>query len=188
MNKKLMAVIFAFIFCMVGCGKDDSKQITEMAMKIEDAKLYHFYFISGPVPADISPLADENNPYPTTKYFRLDDNYGTIETIKDKASRYYTTEFIENNFLNELEPRFEGQPPYLLEYDGKLYCNLNYGLGGPMMYKTETVKIINRDENIAEFEIERYHPLDETSIKKVTVTLVKENGRWLYNQRLFLIK
>ncbi len=185
MKKRIFVLALAFIFCMAGCGKDDSKRITDMAMKIEDAKLYHFLFISGPVPADMSPLADENNPYPTTKYFRLDEDYITIDTIKEKAGRYYTTEFIENNFLNELEPRFEGQPPYLLEYDDSLYCNLNYGLGGSMMYKTETVKIINRDENTAEFEIERYHPLDETSVKKVTIALVKENGRWLYNQRLF---
>lgn len=186
--RKIISIIFAamLIFC-TGCGQTNpEEEILSAVDNIGNAhSLYFENFIAGNMVSG-EKLSEDKNPYPNSVYYAHKEEYDTVEELKTLACTYFSEEVFENKFMNEFEAKHEDIPPYLVEVDGIIYTNCNYGVGGSVVFMTETAQITYMDKSSATVEMQYYNTMDETAKETTTVNMVYENGKWVFNQAYLL--
>ena len=193
-----MAVTLMF----TACGPKDAEKVKNTeetahsefdillaAENIDEAHFLYFYdFIAGDMATGGEQLSEYKNPYPQTTYYAHMEDCDTVDELKDLACTYFSEEVFENSFMSESEPKCEGTPPYLIEVDGIIYNNLNYGVGGKVIFMHETAEITELKDNTAIVTMQYYNAIDETLKETTTVEMVYENDRWVFNQAFLLKK
>ena len=187
MNVPLQTIIIAILILCSGCGQTNpEEEILSAVDNIGNAhSLYFGNFIAGNMVGD-EKLSEDKNPYPNSVYYAHKEEYDTVEELKALACTYFSEEVFENNFMSEFEAKHEDIPPYLVEVDGIIYTNCNYGVGGSVVFMTETAQITDMDSNSATVEMQYYNTMDETAKETTTVNMVYENGKWVFNQAYLL--
>ncbi len=205
MNKRILSVVMvlAMMFASAGCSKpepglpdsglntetvltqQEEKEILGAVDKLNEARDFYFIFLSGPVGENSPALSRENNPYrqthPNMTYLQMYGDYATSDSFMVKAGEYYSQHFIDTWLLSQFETKDEGRSPYVIEHEGKLYCNSMYGLGWKAVLETEKARITEYNGETAKITVPYHHPMDDRSNGEKMIELVKEKGRWLYN-------
>ena len=71
----------------------------------------------------------------------------------------------------------------MVEVDGKLYADaLRFGIGGGNVYDLNTIVVDEIEGNEAEIKIDYYFDLEPEVIKTLEIEMVKENGRWVFDE------
>ena len=199
--KKLIISLLAATLLFTACGPKDAEKdknteetahsefdILLAAENIDEAHFLYFYdFIAGDMATGGEQLPEDKNPYPQTAYYAHKEDCDTVEELKDLVCTYFSEEVFKNSFMSEFEPKYEGTPPYLIEVDGIIYNNLNYGVGGKAIFMHETAEVTELKGNIAIVTMQYYNAIDETLKETTTIEMVYENDRWVFNQA-FLLK
>ena len=200
--KKLIISLLAVTLMFTACGPKDAEKVKNTeetahsefdillaAENIDEAHFLYFYdFIAGNMATGGEQLSEYKNPYPQTTYYAHMEDCDTVDELKDLACTYFSEEVFENSFMSEFEPKCEGTPPYLIEVDGIIYNNLNYGVGGKVIFMHETAEITELKDNTAIVTMQYYNAIDETLKETTTVEMVYENDRWVFNQAFLLKK
>ena len=200
--KKLIISLLAVTLMFTACGPKDAEKVKNTeetahsefdillaAENIDEAHFLYFYdFIAGDMATGGEQLPEYKNPYPQTTYYAHMEDCDTVDELKDLACTYFSEEVFENSFMSEFEPKCEGTPPYLIEVDGIIYNNLNYGVGGKVIFMHETAEVTELKDNTAIVTMQYYNAIDETLKETTTVEMVYENDRWVFNQAFLLKK
>ena len=200
--KKLIISLLAVTLLFTACGPKDAEKdknteetahsefdILLAAENIDEAHFLYFYdFIGGDMATGGEQLPEDKNPYPQTAYYAHKEDCDTVEELKDLVCTYFSEEVFKNSFMSGFEPKYEGTPPYLIEVDGIIYNNLNYGVGGKAIFMHETAEVTELKGNTAIVTMQYYNAIDETLKETTTIEMVYENDRWVFNQAFLLKK
>ena len=164
----------------------DEKQAVVAAAKekLNDAQKFFYDFTNLAYDENVF-LAGEKSPYPDVpKYYLLKD-YKTLKEFKDKALSLYSKETAYDYFFKYSENKKDYEisgGPFMVEVDGKLYADARrFGIGGGNVYDVDSIRIDEIEGDEAEIKVDYYFDREPENIMTEEFELVKENGRWVFD-------
>ena len=105
--------------------KYEDEVINSAKAIINDAADFACSFRNGSIADMNKPLADIDAKYSDDNYYALKAEYSTLDLLKEKVHCFYSQSFAEYNIYPEFRAYGTSNVPYLKQYRGTLYCDLN---------------------------------------------------------------
>ena len=114
-------------------------------------------------------------------YCEVINGYSNTNEIKNELKSVFTEKIVEKEFNNYFNSS-NGVGPKFIDFEGKLYINMEFGdYGGQIVWLVKEMMIIQQNKEIIVLKIPVYYIAYEGSEKNIEIrelTLKKENETW----------
>ncbi|MEG2670083.1 MAG: hypothetical protein RR957_06410, partial [Oscillospiraceae bacterium] len=135
-------------------------------------------------------LDQAQNPYPKIEGYALMENYANFEDLEAEILQLFSLNCAKAIFYPEMQPYCvtldsTDIAPFIIEVNGQLYCDYGrYGVSGGYVYLPKDAEIITAVSDKAIVSIPASHYIDTEMRVNLIAYLVKENGNWVFDQRI----
>ena len=180
----LIFIMFSlYDFNFTSINTIDTQEIINHCNRIEEAEEFFNKFLDM---ADVQQVKIDRdaNPYPGVNYYLVSD-FNSLQELKSYILELYSLSVASEYYFKYFEnpDYFENNSPLYIEIDNQLYCDTTRygGRGGKNVYDHSSLNIVKSCTDTATVTIDYYFIMEPDVIKTKTISLIKENNSWVFN-------